>query len=144
MTQPINLAVLGVATVVRAVSGIAQAFDYPPDQPNYSPFTVTYVSDGDLAAGPEGTRRDLLNIATDLLLPYTMKLDDAIQTLTPFLDTIPQAFLAEVSGAGARFGGTITTFANTHISFIPKTDYAGVEMRGYQFVMQGVKILVPT
>lgn len=141
--QATNAVVLAVATVVRAVPGIAQAFDYPPDQASYSPFTVTYVSDGDLAAGPQGTRRDLWNISTDLLLPYTMKLEDAIEALTPFLDLIPQAFLAEVSGAGARFGGTITTFTNTHISYIPKVDYGGVDMRGYQFTMQGVKILVP-
>ena len=94
MTQPINAAVLAVTAKVRLLSGIAQTFDYPPETANYSPFAVAFVPHGDLANGPIGTRKDLWNIALDQLVPFSVKLEDAIATLTPFLDTLPATLQA--------------------------------------------------
>ena len=130
------------------MSGIVTSPNYPPDQANYSPMTISYFTSGNLANGPTGTRMDLFKIAVDLLIPMR-KLDDDIAQLTPYLDTIPAVLQAEVSvqgggQVGGRFSGTIETYDNLSITYIPNVDYAGIAMRGYRFMMEGVKIIVNT
>lgn len=149
MTQPIENMIAQVAVVVGTVSGLTnKAPTYPPEQINYSPFAITYLTSGNLANGPTGTRMDLMNVAIDVLIPIRI-LDQDLATLTPFLDTVPSKLQAEVSVTGSgqnggRFAGSIETFRNCAISYIPSVDYAGVPMRGYRFIMEDVKILVNT
>jgi len=80
-------------------------------------------------------------VAIDLLVPMR-KLDQDMAVLEPLLDPIILALLGEVSGNGARFQASISTFESLEMSYIPDVDYAGVHMRGYRFLMNKVKILV--
>jgi hypothetical protein len=64
--------------------------------------------------------------------------------LNPFVDTIPAALDAEITGTGARFVNTISTFDQITIQFIPMVEDAGVQMIGYRFILNNVKILSAT
>lgn len=143
MTQPIKDALAAIVTVVSGVSGIAQAPTNPNETQNAFPFAVTYYTRGSLAAVPVGTKKDLFDVAIDVLTKKIFLPND-LATLIPFLDTVSAALIAEVSDTGDQFGGKITTFDSVQISFIPLLDYAGVPMIGYRFMMTNVKILVNT
>ena len=134
-------ALAAIAAVVDGVSGITLAPTYPRETMNESPFAVTYVSSGEIDIGPIGTRKSLENIAIDVLV---VRRDVALdmETLTPFLDSIPAALLAEVSTGGDIFSGTISTFESISIEFLPFIDYGAVQMIGYRFMMNNVKILI--
>lgn len=132
-----------IATVIANVSGIAQAPTNPGETMNIFPFAAIYLADGILSVGPIGTRKSLYNIVIDIL---TNRIDLAhdLEILNPFIDSIPLALLAEVSDGGDKFSGTISTFRELRMSYISVTDYAGVQMVGYRFIMSDVKILVNT
>jgi len=134
-------AVAAIAAVVDGVSGVTLAPTYPRETMNESPFAVTYVITGEIDIGPIGTRKSLLNIAIDLLIPRRdIALD--METLTPFLDTVPAALLGELSTGGDIFSGTINTFDFLSIEFIPDVVYGGVQHIGYRFLMNNVKLLI--
>lgn len=141
MTQPIESAITQIAAVVGAVSGIRQAPTFPNETQNVDPFAVTYFLDGQINAGPIGTKRDLINIRVDVLIPKVDLARD-MATLTPLVDTVSLVLIGEVSGSGQRFGNTISTFDTLRISFMSDVDYAGVPMRGYSFTLENVKILI--
>lgn len=147
MSEAVELAIAAIATVVSGVSGIRQAPTYPNETQNVDPFAVTYVVDGRLEAGAIGTKRNLLNINVDVLIPQTDLARD-LAKLTPFIDTISAALVGQVSGTGGRFGNTISTFDTLRYKYIgnvqygDSASYAGVPMRGYSFTMENVKILV--
>lgn len=141
MTEAIESAITQIAAVVGAVSGIRQSPTFPNETQNVDPFCVTYFLDGRIEAGAIGTKRNLMNIRVDLLAPKN-DLPRDLAILTPLVDTISLALVGEVSGTGDRFGNTISTFDTLRINYISDTDYAGVPMRGYSFVLENVKILV--
>ena len=134
-------AVAAIAAVVDGVSGVTLAPTYPRETMNESPFAVTYVITGEIDIGPIGTRKSLLSIAIDLLIPRRdIALD--METLLPFIDSIPNALLSEVSTGGDVFSGTISTFEFLSIEFIPQADYGGAQYIGYRFLMNNVKLLI--
>jgi hypothetical protein len=141
MSEAVELALAAIATVVSGVSGIRQAPTYPNETQNVDPFAVTYVVDGRIECGAVGTKRDLLNINVDVLIPKNDLARD-LAKLTPFIDTISAALVGQVSGTGARFSSTISAFESLRIKYLGDVDYAGVPMRGYSFTMENVKILV--
>ena len=134
-------AITAVAAVVAGVSGIKSAPTYPREQMSESPFAVTYLTNGIMDVGPIGTRKNMVNIAIDLLLVRRdIALDLAI--LLPFCDSIPLALLAEVSGSGDIFSGNIDTFESVATEFLPSIFYGDVQMLGYRFTMNNVKLQV--
>jgi uncharacterized membrane protein len=134
-------AIAAIAAVVDGVSGVTLAPTYPRETMNESPFAVTYVITGEIDIGPIGTRKSLLNIAVDFLIPRRdIALD--METLTPFLDSIPAALLGELSTGGDIFSGTISTFEFLSIEFIPDVVYGGVQHIGYRFLLNNVKLLI--
>jgi len=141
MTKTHAAAIAAIAAVVDSVSGITLAPTYPRETMNETPFAVTYVTNGEIDAGPIGTRKSLTNIAIDVLI---IRRDIALdmETLTPFIDSVPAALLTEISTGGDIFSGTIDTFESISIEFLPQIDYGGVQMIGYRFLMNNVKILV--
>jgi hypothetical protein len=140
MAQPYELALIQITTVLAAVSGVNQAPERPNETQNDYPFVVTYLVSGELGAGATGTRKSLYNIAIDLLT-NRMDLNRDLQILNPFIDTIPAALIAEVSVGGDKFSSTISTFDTISMTFLPAVDYAGVQMIGYRFMLNNVKIL---
>lgn len=141
MTQAIEAAIAAIATVVSGVSGVVQAPTYPNETQNYGPFAMTYFQNGILEGGAIGTKRGLININIDLLLQRN-NLPDNLAQLTPLIDTVSLALLGEVSGSGGRFAGTISAFEKISIQLLPMVEYATVQMIGYRFTLQNVKILV--
>ena len=134
-------AVTAVAAVVGGVSGISSAPTYPFETMNESPFAVTYPMNGGINIGPVGSRKNLLNIAIDVLIPRRDLAAD-LEVLEPFLDTIPAALLAELSYSGDIFSAAIDTLESIAFEFLPEMNYGGVQMIGYRFILQNVKLLV--
>ena len=134
-------AVTAIASVVGGVSGISSAPTYPFETMNESPFAVTYPMNGGIDIGPVGSKKQLVNIAIDVL---TVRRDLAtdLAVLEPFLDTVPAALLAEMGTSGDIFSGTIDTFSGLRFEFLPDMNYGGVQMIGYRFIMENVKLLV--
>jgi hypothetical protein len=141
MTREIQTAITAIANVLSDVNGLKRAPANPMENLNEYPFAMTYLLNGTINNGPVGTKKSLTNIAIDVLVPRRdINLD--LDLLVPFLDSIPLALLSEVSPGGDIFGGTISTFGDIVIEFQPAYIYAGVQMIGYRFIMQDVKILV--
>lgn len=137
----LTTAITAIAASVASVSGIARAPSNPMENINEYPFALIYLLEGVVNDGPIATRKSLTSIAIDLLtVRRDVNLDMAI--LTPFLDTVPTALLTEMSYNGDRFSNTIETFEQIRIEFMPLYPYAGVDMIGYRFIMENVKILI--
>ena len=139
----VRTALDAIITVVSAVSGIRQTPTNPTETANVYPFAVCYVMDGQLANGAMGTRKHLVNIAIELL---TARKDLArdMALISPYIDSISSALLAEVSDSGDRFSATISAFEGINYELLPEVNYAGVQMIGYRFTMTNVKILENT
>ena len=140
----VRTALDAIVSVVSAVSGIRQAPTNPTDNPSAYPFAICYPMDGVLVNGAMGTRKFLVNIAIDV---YTAKKDMArdMALITPFIDTIAAALLAEVSDSGDRFGGLISAIGDISFELLgDPPPYAGVQVIGYRFMMTNVKILEDT
>jgi len=141
MANEIKDMMTAVAVVVDSVSGIRTATSEPRETQNIDPFAVVFMFSGSFEVGPIGTRKSLSTIAVDVL-KVRRDLPRDIATLNPFLDSVPTALISEVSDGGDRFGNTIQTFGGIKVQLLPNVDYAGVQMIGYRFTMENVKILV--
>jgi hypothetical protein len=139
----VRTALDAVVSVVSGISGIRQAPTNPTDNPSTYPFAVCYVMDGQLVNGAMGTRKHLVNIAIELL---TARKDLArdMALISPYIDSICAALIAEVSDSGDRFGGTISAFEGVNYELLPDVNYANVQMIGYRFTITNVKILENT
>lgn len=140
MTQPIQAALAAIAVVVGNVSGIRQTSQPPNETQNVDPYAVVYLMNGNINMGAVGTKKGLLNIAVDVLIPKVDLARD-LAALNALIDPVSLALASEVANTGQRFTNTISTFGMIQINYLPNVDYAGVPSRGYQFVMQDVKIL---
>lgn len=142
MTAKVDAACIQIATVIRSVSGIRQVHDYAPDNPNAFPVAVVYPALGNFGNYAIGTQRGLHDITIDVLEPQQQQqLQRFMAAFIPFVDSVPAALLAQMAGTGGRFSNTIETFDRVDYSFLPRIDYAADPMRGYRFIMRGVKIL---
>lgn len=141
MTQPIENVLLQVSTVVGAVSGIVGAPQYPPENITYDPFAVTYLMNGTVGGGAVGTKRDLITVVIDVLIPKRV-LDQDLAVLVPLIDPVTHALLAQISSGGSKFASSIDTFDEITLTFLPKVEYGAIEMTGYRFAMQKVRIQV--
>jgi len=114
---------------------------------SYTTFGLVYAFNGTYTMGsPTGTKRGMHNIAIDIL---TKEIDIArvIAKMKPFIDTVSMAFGREISydsdgSPGGQFNGSIETFSTLDYSWIPQTDYAGIQVIGLHFIMNNTKILV--
>lgn len=145
--QAVEKAVREVVNVLRTVSPFTQPNQVPINPTSvqsYSTFAITYPFSGSFDASPVGTRKGLHNIAIDAL---TKEIDIARATATmkPLIDTIPTALIQEVSydsdgNPGDCFNASINTFARVSYSWL-QSDYGGVPVIGYHFLMEDVKII---
>lgn len=141
MSSPVENALYEIMQVVSSVTGLAQAPTNPNETQNVFPFAIGYYMTGSVGAQPIGTRKRLFNVSVEVLTKR-INLPSDLALLLPFVDTIPDKLIAEVSDAGDLFNTSITTFDNVLIEFIPDLEYAGVQMIGYRFVMENIKILI--
>ena len=139
----VRTALDAIVSVVSGVSGIRQAPVNPTEGANVYPFAMCYVINGRLVNGAIGTRKHLVNVAVELL---TARKDLArdMALISPYIDSISSALLAEVSDSGTRFAGTVSAFESIDYELLQDFLYAGVQMIGYRFTMTNVKILENT
>lgn len=131
-------ALAAINTVVGAVTGINQSMGYPAETSSVYPVAVCYVRDGTLQSGSLDGQKHLVNIAIDVMTARKI-LEIDMTTVTKFIDSVPAALLAQVTGTGGQFSGTIITFDTINYELLD-TSYAGVQMIGYRFIMGNVKI----
>jgi hypothetical protein len=141
MASEIASAMSAIAAVVGSTAGIRFATSQPKETQNVDPFAYVFMASGRFDVGPIGTRKSLTNIAIDVL-KVRKDLPRDLATINPFLDSITLALLTEVSDTGDKFSNTISTFKQITLTLLPNVDYAGVQMIGYRFLMEDVKILV--
>jgi hypothetical protein len=148
MSQPLELAITQIVSVISAVPGIKQVPLNPPETINVPTFGLVYAEEGyvgigqvgQVSLGSVGNRAAFHNISIDIL---TVRTDLAINLafMKPFIDLVPEAILRECAPDGGMFGGTVTSFGMISYRWVnPK--YAGVQMTGYHFVINQVKILI--
>lgn len=133
-------ALTAIAGVVAGVPGIRSAPASPTEQANGDPYAAIYLASGNATVGVIGSKFKLCTIAIDVL-KARKDLPRDLATLTPFVDSVPDALLAQVSGEGQKFSNTIETFASIQIELLPNVQYGDIQMIGYRFAMQGVKFL---
>jgi len=146
--QALEKCIREIVNVIRTVSPFTQPNQVPVNPTSvqsYSTFAITYPFSGGIDTGPTGSRKMLHNIAVDVL---TKEIDiaRAIAPVKPLIDTVSDALLREVSydsdgNPGDRFNNSISTFARVSYSWV-QSDYGGVPVIGYHFLMEDVKILV--
>ena len=128
-------AVLAAQAIVRAVSGILAAPDYPPEQMgnSYFPFVVAYPGDGTHAFGVPGERLFLGQIVVEVHVARK-DLPNAVQGVIEFGDTIPAALMAD-----STLVGVVDTFGSVDQTF-GELNWGDTQTLGYRFTMQDVKI----
>ena len=138
--QALETAIEEIVKVLKSVDGLRQVPINPPETMNVETFAVVYPLSGSIDIGPVGTRKSLHVIAIDVL---TVRIDLArdIARMKPFIDTVANALMKEVSTGGDMFTNSVETFSKLSYSWIA-TDYAGVSVVGYHFMMEDTKIQV--
>jgi hypothetical protein len=123
-----------VQTVVRAVVGIKFAPDNLPGKLPTYPAVITYYAGGHYDTGPFGIAQSLHNIACDVVINKADMGRD-METLVKFIESIPAALTND-----PWFGGLCETFSGVRYEFIPSGNWAGVEIIGYRFIIENIKL----
>jgi hypothetical protein len=139
VTQNIATAVSEVAEVVASVTGVNAAPSTPQENINERVFALTYLMSNFVEISETGTKQNLANIAVDLLTPNSPSLEAAISTLLPLVDSVSTALITEVTDVTKFFDGSIDTFEDLRVEFIPFYPYSGVDCIAYRFTLENVK-----
>lgn len=137
--QTFNGAVTAIAAVVDGVTGINVAPAYPQENINERVFALTYLMTSLTEISETGTKQHLALISIDLLTPL-LNLKEDLMVLLPLADSVSTALITEATTGGDMFSGTIDTFTNLRIEFLPSYTYANVQMIGYRIMLEDVKL----
>lgn len=135
MTERIESACSAIVTILSGISAFQHVPIDPPDTISVSTFAIVYPKDGTIDNGVVGGKKSLHNISIDALTKRGDQAQD-LARMKPFLDTVPAALLADPT-----LTNTVQTFASISYELITP-NYSGIEMIGYQFTINDVKILV--
>ena len=128
-----------IAVLVGAVPGVRVAYNYPPDQiPSSGIFAIIYPYSGRWEFNTTLEKRGVHEVAIDVLTPHK-DTAYALKILSPMIDSIPNAVMADISVTNDVLGGTIDTFENIRYEQIT-LDWAGQPYIGFRFYVEGVKI----
>lgn len=129
-----------VVAGLRTVSGLKNVPLNPPEVMSYDTFGLVYPNSGSVQVGPAGTMKFLHNVAVDVL---TVRSDMArdIARVRPLIDLVANKILSEVIPGGTFFNNAFNAFDSLQYSWI-QSDYAGLDLVGYHFLMIDVKVLV--
>lgn len=139
--QPLENVIEEVVNSLRSVSGLKSVPINPPENVSYDTFGIVYPFTGSVQIGPVGTMRFLHSIAIDILTKRSDLARD-IGRIKPLIDLVSNKLISEVTHGGTFFNNTLKTYESLTYVYIPLSEYAGEEVIGYHFVMNGVKILV--
>lgn len=146
MTQSLENAITEIVNVLKTVQGLENVPFNPVETMSYSTFAIVYPFSGNVDVSPTGTRKNLHNIAIDV---FTKRTDLArnLQTLYPLIDLVSHALLSQISITGTTpgsiFNNSINTFEQLTYTW-SVSEYGGIQVVGYHFLMVNVKILVTT
>jgi hypothetical protein len=130
-------AISEIAALLRAVSGIRAAPEYPSDQINAFPTVIIRAWSGSYEAEPfggaGGAKKGLHDVAVEVHVarkgaPYDVKL------AMRYSDTVPAALLADPT-----LGGKADTFARIRYTFGDLEKYTGTPTVGWLFIVEGIK-----
>ncbi len=137
MTEPLQNLCIEIETVLDGIASIRKV--KASNTAAGWPVAFAFPASGTFDAGPIGTRKGLHDISIWVLTPKgDITRDNDI--LRPLVDEVPAAMLAQMTENGARFNGALSTFGGVRYQAL-SVQYAGVDCRGYEFVLQQCKIL---
>ncbi len=96
MANELYDAVKQVQIIVRAISGIKGAPADPPEMASVYPFAVSFLSEDRIEASPQGCYTHLATIVLELHCSR-VNLPIDIQTIMPYVDSIPAAIAADTT-----------------------------------------------
>ena len=132
----LEAAILKVVDIVKAVDGVKAAPDYLPDSVYQYPMAICRPGAGTWEYGPGyGNKLGLHTIIVELMVPYKDMARD-IQKLCDFLDTIPNAIMADPT-----LGATVNTFGTIRTDGIVAMIYNGMDMLAIRWYIDGVKLI---
>lgn len=140
MAEALETAVEEIVSVLRTANIVRNVPINPPENMNYETFILVYPFSGNIDIAPIGARKALHSIAVDVLVKRT-DIAKNFATLKTLIDPVSNTLLAQVSTGGTIFNNSISTFASLTYSWT-SSDYAGIPVVGYHFLMIDVKILV--
>lgn len=139
MPQTIAAAVPAIATVAK--NAISASGGVPQEVANEYPFLVVSLFDGQLGSPGNDWTEDVVNIAIDVLVPRAWDIGVSLPLLLGYVDTLKAALWTQVAtDPGLHFSNTIDTFTNIAVAYLPFNPWSAVDMIGYRFVLEGVKI----
>ena len=139
MTQTVAAAAPAIASVVT--SAINASGGVPQEAASGYPFVVVSLFDGQLTSPGNDWTEALLNIAIDVLVPRSWDISISMPLLLGYVDSLNAALWGQVANdPGLHFDNTIDTFTNIAVAYLPFNPWSNVDMIGYRFVLEGVKL----
>jgi hypothetical protein len=134
MTQSVTNAIGVLATKLRALSGIKNAPNVPPEDAGLFPFGVAYEATGTTNANAEGFANDIVTIFVEVHVARVL-LGNAVLQAMAFRDPFLVALLSDPT-----LGGTVSTINEIRRTF-GRLEWGGVETIGYRFEVD-VKVVM--
>ena len=119
-----------IQDIVFNLAGIRDAPDYPPEQINMPPTAVTYAASGtfkEASLAAPGCYEVTPQVYVLLLYLPMKDLPRDVETLAPFVDSIPVALLNNQT-----LNGTVSAINEVRYQFV-NAEWGGIPMRGYRF-----------
>jgi hypothetical protein len=139
MPQTIAAAAPAIASIVTAA--ISASGGVPQEVANEYPFVVVSLFDGEVTNPGNGWIEDHLQVAIDVLVPRAWDIGVSMPLLLGYVDTLKDALWTQVATTtGLHFSNTIDTFTNIAVAYLPFNPWSNVDMIGYRFVLEGVKL----
>lgn len=131
MANTVDDACKEITGVVRAVTGIKAALDYPAGAPPVFPFSVCYPKTGSLQIGPPDTMKGLHTLTLSVYFSISGGLAETVKDLNPFVDSIGNALFKALKN------GTFTniqTFVGEEIPYsVNPKQYGGIDAMCIEF-----------
>lgn len=122
-----------IAIVQRSISGIAAAFDNPPESLNKTPCFVSYPDNLDVQwPRSPNIRTKTYDIVMDLYLSRAGGLSNVNAAALPYLDLVTDTFDQNV-----QLGGTVVA-AGVSAAKVGVLSYAGVDYFGVRFTLKAL------
>lgn len=122
---------------VRALPGVRDAPDYPPEELGNYPFALGYVGGGVWKFGPTGVKKGLHTIVVELHVARK-DLSKDIKSAMVFSDSIPNLLMSKLLNDN-KWNNTIDTFEQITYTF-GSLGWNEVATIGFRFRVEGIKM----
>ncbi len=126
--EDLQSAIEDLQSTIGAITGVKAAPDNPPDVPSGQwPFSIAFPRTGEFQGGGNAQVVGLHTIVVQLHY-HRQDLSRSYETIIPYLETVIEAILADVT-----LGGTVTTIRDSITYTFGAMTYAGIDTIGWQF-----------